>query len=197
MGVVLLGITVSGWVIYRFRQTRALTVAQFFEIRYSRRFRIFAGLLAFISGLVNFGIFPAVGARFFIYFCGLPLSFTVLGITIGTFPVVMLVFLSIALFFVFAGGQVAVLITEFIQGIFANTVFLVLVVYFLILIGWDQIFQAVTTAPPDASLINPYHTSQVKDFNLWYFLIGMAGVIYGKMSWQGTQGVQFLRKERP
>lgn len=188
MGVVLLGITVSGWVIYRFRQTRALTMAQFFEIRYSRRFRIFAGLLAFVSGVVNFGIFPAVGARFFIYFCGLPLSFTVLGITIGTFPVVMIVFLSIALFFVFAGGQVAVLITEFFQGIFANTIFLVLVIYFLFLIGWDQIYQAVTTAPPDASLINPYHTSHVKDFNLWYFLIGMAGVIYGKMSWQGTQG---------
>jgi solute:Na+ symporter, SSS family len=188
MGVVLLGITVSGWVIYRFRQTRALTMAQFFEIRYSRRFRIFAGLLAFISGLINFGIFPAVGARFFIYFCGLPLSFTLLGITISTFPVVMITFLSIALFFVFAGGQVAVLITEFFQGIFANVVFLVLVIYFLVLIGWDQIFQAVTTAPANASLINPYHTSQVKDFNLWYFLIGMGGVIYGKMSWQGTQG---------
>ena len=142
MGVVLLGITVSGWVIYRFRQTRALTVAQFFEIRYSRRFRIFAGLLAFTAGLVNFGIFPAVGARFFIYFCGLPLSFTVLGLTIGTFPVVMIVFLSIALFFVFAGGQVAVLITEFIQGIFANAVFLILVIYFLLIVGWDQIFEA-------------------------------------------------------
>jgi solute:Na+ symporter, SSS family len=188
MGLVLLGITVSGWVIYRFRQTRALTVAQFFEIRYSRRFRIFAGLLAFISGIINFGIFPAVGARFFIYFCGLPLSFTLLGITISTFPVVMIVFLGIALFFVFAGGQVAVLITEFLQGVFANTVFLVLVIYFLIIIGWDQIFQAMTTAPANASLINPYHTSQVKDFNLWYFLIGMGGVIYGKMSWQGTQG---------
>jgi solute:Na+ symporter, SSS family len=188
MGVVLLLITVSGWVIYRFRQTRALTVAQFFEIRYSRRFRIFAGLLAFISGLINFGIFPAVGARFFIYFCGLPLSFTLLGVSISTFPVVMIVFLSIALFFVFAGGQVAVLITEFLQGIFANTVFLALVIYFLVLIGWDQIFVAVTTAPPETSLINPYHTSNVKDFNLWYFLIGMAGVIYGKMSWQGTQG---------
>jgi solute:Na+ symporter, SSS family len=188
MGVVLLMITVSGWVIYRFRQTRALTMAQFFEIRYSRRFRIFAGLLAFVSGLINFGIFPAVGARFFIYFCGLPLSFTVLGLSISTFPVVMMVFLSIALFFVFAGGQVAVLITEFLQGIFANTVFLVLVIYFLVMIGWDQIFQAVTIAPRDASLINPYHTSNVKDFNLWYFLIGMVGVIYGKMSWQGTQG---------
>jgi solute:Na+ symporter, SSS family len=188
MGVVLLGITVSGWVIYRFRQTRALTVAQFFEIRYSRRFRIFAGLLAFTAGLVNFGIFPAVGARFFIYFCGLPLSFTVLGLSIATFPIVMFVFLSIALFFVFAGGQVAVLITEFIQGIFANAVFLVLVIYFLLIVGWDQIFEAVSMAPPDASLINPFHTSQTRDFNLWYFLIGMAGVIYGKMSWQGTQG---------
>jgi solute:Na+ symporter, SSS family len=188
MGVVLLLITVSGWVIYRFRQTRALTMAQFFEIRYSRRFRIFAGLLAFISGLINFGIFPAVGARFFIYFCGLPLSFVFLGVPVSTFPVVMIVFLSIALFFVFAGGQVAVLITEFLQGVFANTVFLFLVIYFLIIIGWDQIFQAVTTAPADASLINPYHTSQVKDFNFWYFLIGMGGVIYGKMSWQGTQG---------
>jgi hypothetical protein len=62
----------------------------------------------------------------------------------------------------------------------------VLVIYFLILIGWDQIFQAVTTAPrciPDQSV----STCHVQDFNL-VFLIGMAGVIYGKMSWQGTQG---------
>jgi SSS family solute:Na+ symporter len=72
MNVVVLIITVSGWVIYRFRQTRALTLAEFFERRYSRSFRVFAGLVAFFSGLVNFGIFPAVGARFFIYYCGLP-----------------------------------------------------------------------------------------------------------------------------
>jgi SSS family solute:Na+ symporter len=188
MGVVLLGITVSGWVLYRFRQTRALTMAQFFEIRYSRRFRIFAGLLAFLSGIVNFGIFPAVGARFFLYFCGLPLSFPFLGLEIATFPVIMVIFLSLALYFVFAGGQIAVLITEFLQGIFANAVFLVLIVLLLSIVDWTHIYEALAAAPKDASLLNPYHTSNVKDFNLWYFLIGMAGVIYGKMSWQGTQG---------
>ncbi len=188
MGVVLLAITVSGWVIYRFRQTRALTMAQFFEIRYSRRFRIFAGLLAFISGIVNFGIFPAVGARFFIYFCGLPPTLSVGGLAVPMFPLVMALFLSIALYFLFAGGQIAVIITEFVQGIFVNSVFIVIVIYFLLTIDWQHIFAAVITAPPDASLINPYHTSKVKDFNLWYFLIGVAGVIYGKMSWQGTQG---------
>jgi solute:Na+ symporter, SSS family len=188
MAIVLLGITVSGWVIYRFRETRALTMAQFFEIRYSRTFRIFAGLLAFASGLINFGIFPAVGARFFIYFCGLPLAWNVLGVSISSFPVVMFAFLSIALYFVFAGGQVAVLITEFIQGILTNAIFLTIVILCMFLVSWDQIYQAVTIVPPDASLINPYHAGSVKDYNFWYFLIGMAGVIYGKMSWQGTQG---------
>jgi SSS family solute:Na+ symporter len=188
MGVVLVAITVSGWVIYRFRQTRALTMAQFLEIRYSRRFRIFAGILAFLSGIVNFGIFPAVGARFFMYFCGLPLSIPIAGFDVATFPVVMLVFLAIALYFVFAGGQIAVLITEFIQGIFVNMVFLSIVILFALTIDWTTVFEGLSSAPTDASLLNPYHTSNVKDFNLWYFLIGVVGVIYGKMSWQGTQG---------
>jgi SSS family solute:Na+ symporter len=188
MAVVLLAITVSGWVIYRFRQTRALTIAQFLEIRYSRNFRIFAGILAFVSGLLNFGIFPAVSARFLIYFCGLPLSINIAGLDITTFPLVMAGFLLISLYFVFAGGQIAVIITEFLQGIFSNFTFLVIITFCLFFVNWDQIFQAVTSAPKDASLINPYKTSEVPDFNIWYFLINVVGVIYVKLSWQGTQG---------
>ena len=108
MGVVILILTVSGWVIYRFRQTRSLTLAEFFERRYSRGFRVFAGLIAFLSGIINFGIFPAVGARFFIYYCGLPLSVSILGLEIATFPLMIIVLLATALFFVFSGGQIAV-----------------------------------------------------------------------------------------
>lgn len=188
MGAVLLAVTVSGWVLYRFRQTRAFTLAQFFEIRYSRNFRIFAGILGFISGILNFGIFPAVSARFIIYFCGLPLYISILGLQVSTFPLVMAAFLSISLYFVFAGGQIAVIITEFIQGIFSNLTFIFMVVICLFVVNWDQIFTAVSSAPKDASLINPFQTSKVPDFNLWYFLIGVVGVIYGKLSWQGTQG---------
>ena len=188
MAVVLLAITVSGWVIYRFRQTRALTIAQFLEIRYSRNFRIFAGILAFISGLLNFGIFPAVSARFLIYFCGLPLHFNAAGFEVSTFAAVMAAFLLISLYFVFAGGQIAVIITEFIQGVFSNFTFLVIIFVCLLFVNWDQVFEAVRTVPKDASLINPYKTSEVPDFNFWYFLINVIGVVYVKLSWQGSQG---------
>ena len=65
-------VTLSGFVVYRYRATRAMTLGQFFEMRYSRRFRIFAGILAWFSGIIGFGLLPSVGARFFINFCGSP-----------------------------------------------------------------------------------------------------------------------------
>ncbi len=187
MSVVILIITVSGWVIYRFRRTRALTLPEFFERRYSKNFRVFAGLVAFISGLINFGIFPAVGARFFIYFCGLPHDIAILGLAVPTFPLVMIVLLGIALFFVFTGGQIAVIVTDFAQGLFVNVVFVAIVLYLFVQVDWTQIIEALASAPQEASLINPFKTSHVEDFNLVYFLIGIFGVIYGAMSWQGTQ----------
>ena len=187
MAVVVVGISVSGWVLYRFRQTRALTMAQFFEIRYSRNFRIFAGALAFLSGIINFGIFPAVSARFFIYFCGLPGTIDILGLHVSTFAVVMIVILWIPLYFVFSGGQIAVMITDFLQGIFVNAVFIVIVIVLMLKVDWAQIFQALSQAPAAASLVDPFKTGSTKDYNFWYFFIGMIGVIYGKLSWQGTQ----------
>ena len=219
-GIILLAITMSGWVIYRFRMTRSLTLAQFFEKRYSRKFRIFAGMVAFFAGLINFGIFPAVGAQFFINFCGLPDSF--LGIPM--YPLVMIVLLGIALYFVYTGGQIAVIIADFFQGVFVTIVLFIVTLYLLFTIGWDQVSDSLQDTPiklakeeiqnlrnddsfqsltldeqsskineinvkfENSSRINPFKTSHVEDFNFWYFLIGIIGVMYGALSWQGSQG---------
>ena len=184
---VVLIITVSGFVHYRFRQTRCLTLPEFLERRYSRNFRIFTGIVVFVSGIINFGIFPAVGARFFINFIGLPRNLDLLGFEISTFALTMIVLLSIALFFVFTGGQVAVIVADFIQGTFVNVIFLVIIGYLLTIVDWTQVFEALSQAHESRSLTNPFKTSQVEDFNFWYFLIGTLGVIYVVMSWQGTQ----------
>ena len=192
--VILVGMSVLGWVVYRFRQTRALTMAQFFEMRYSRKFRIFGGLLAFISGIINLGIFPAVSARFFIYFCGLPDYIYVLGIPVSIFAFVMFVVIFIPIYFIFSGGQIAVMFTDFIQGVFVNIVFVLIVIALMLKVDWTHIGQALTSAPPDASLINPFKSSNVKDFNFWYFFIGMLGLIYTKLSWQGNQAFNVSAK---
>ena len=52
-------LSLFAWVTYRMRETRCFTLAQFYEVRYSRKFRIAAGMLTWISGIVNYGIFPA------------------------------------------------------------------------------------------------------------------------------------------
>ena len=111
-------IGLSRWVTYRFRQTRALTMAQFLEMRYGKKFRIFAGSICFTSGVINFGIFPAVGANFFNNFCGFAESFTLLGLTLPTYPALTLGLVVVVLHFAMVGGQIAVMTTDFLQATF-------------------------------------------------------------------------------
>lgn len=180
-------VTVTGWVNYRFRRTRALTLSEFFERRYSRRFRIFAGSVAFGAGLINFGIFPAVEARFFIHYLGLPEFWHLGSLAIPLFPTIMLIQLGSAVWFVLSGGHVSVLVTDFIQGVFAYVVFLVLAAWLMQTVGWDDVATVMRQAPPGLSKVNPFDTGYVADFNVTYFLIGVIGLFYGAMSWQGTQ----------
>jgi len=183
-------LVMTGWVYYRLRETRALTVAQFFEMRYSRRFRIFAGLVCWLSGIINFGIFPAVAARFLIYFCGLPLEFAFPGTSfmIPTYPAIMVAELGIALFFVNTGGQVSVMVTEVAQGMIACFAYIAIVIAVLVLVPWHSELTALKMAPANASMLNPFQTGSVHDFNVWYYLISIFALFYGYQTWLGTQG---------
>lgn len=191
--VILVGMSVMGWVVYRFRQTRALTMAQFFEMRYSRNFRIFAGFLAFTSGIINMVIFPSVSARFFIYFCGIP-EIGYIGPFSGTFLLTTGVMVLVPLFFILTGGHIAVMFTDFIQGVFVNIVFVIITILLLVQIDWSTISETMSSVPKDASLINPFHSGNVQDFNIWYFFIGMFGLIYTKLSWQGNSSFNVAAK---
>jgi len=178
-------VALTGWLYYRFRETRALTLAQFFEIRYSKNFRVFTGLLAFVSGILNFGIFPAVGARFFIYFCGFPNTVDILGTNASTFAIVMIILLSISVYYVLTGGQVTVIVTDFVQGILCYIFLIIIAVVLMVKFNWTTVIQALSMAPDGASMLHPLQTGKIKDFNMWYFVIALIGSLYNGLSFQG------------
>jgi len=140
-------ITLTGWVTYRFRETRCLTLAQFFEVRYSRNFRIYAGVIVWLSGILNFGIFPYVASNFFVYFCGLPAEFTLMDSVIPTYWVIMGLTTGMALLYTVVGGHITVMITDCTQGIFVGIGLVVLCVFFLSQYSWSSMVESMNNAP--------------------------------------------------
>jgi SSS family solute:Na+ symporter len=179
-------VAITGFVVYRFRETRALTLAQFFEMRYSRRFRIFAGGLGFVAGIMNFGIIPAIGARFFVYFLGLPQKLLLGGIAIPTYVVLMAVLLAITVYLTVSGGQITVMITDCASGLMDQWMFLVVIAAMLCMFSWSQISTSLLDCPPGQSLMNPFDSLRLQDFNLWYVLMSVFVAVYGTMAWQNA-----------
>jgi len=180
-------IALSGWVVYRFRKTRSLTLAQFFETRYSRRFRVFAGILAWLAGIINFAIFPSVGARFFIEYLGLPHVFFIAGLPIDTYTLLIVSLVGLALSLVFSAGQVAVMVVDFLLGVLTFGVLIALLVLFAWKMDWHDMMGVLQTAPPGQSLVVPTDSGG-HGFNMWFFLINLLMAFYTTMAWQGSQG---------
>ena len=181
-------LALSGFVTYRYRETRAMTMAQFFEMRYSRRFRIFSGALAWTSGIFNYGIFPAVSANFIIKFTGLPTDFQFLGLTLQTLPVTMALLLGVAAAMAMLGGQIAGMVTDMIQGQFVTIAMLVILIVLFYHMSWAQVVEGLRHSPEGHSRINPFKQDKVEDFNAWFFMMAAFLQVYGTKAWQGSQG---------
>ncbi|MFA6929521.1 MAG: sodium:panthothenate symporter [Lentisphaeria bacterium] len=182
-----LGLT--GYCIYRFRETRAMTMGQFFEMRYSRKFRIFAAILQSISGVVNYAIFPAVSARFIIYYCNLPLHFDFLGMTWATFHVVMLLFLGLAVMIVTRGGQITVMVCDCVQGLLNYPLMAVVVIAILFRFSWfEEMAPTLLDREIGKSMLNPFDVNKLRTFNLFYVMVGIISNVFNRMAWSGTQG---------
>jgi len=180
--------TLTGFIIYRYRETRVMTIAQFFEVRYSKRFRIFTGILAFISGVINYAIFPAVGARFIIYYTGLPTELTAAGWSVPTIAPMMLLFLGVALTIALIGGQLTIMVTDCVQGIFSYIGYAIVLAAVLTVFSFKEFGEVMLSRGPGVSFVNPFDTADLKDFNLLFIFIGLIASVYNRMAWQGAQG---------
>ena len=177
-----LGLT--GWCFYRFRETRAMTLGQFLEMRYNRPLRVFASVLRVAADILTELFLPAIAARFFIYFFDLPFYYTIFGVTLSTYASLMALTMSIALFIIFAGGSVALLVTDCIQGIMCYPMFMLIVIFALYKFDWStNIVPVMFDRVPGESFMNPFDIANLRDFNIFMLTVGIVKRILNRAVW--------------
>ncbi len=97
--------------------------------------------------MLNFGIIPAVGARFMVYILGFPPELHLFGVTVPTFVLLMAAFLSVNLFVTLTGGLITILMTNCIEGIISQIMYVILIFGLLSLVSWTQINTSITHQP--------------------------------------------------
>ena len=178
---VFMGLT--GYCIYQFRETRAMSMGQFLEMRYNRSLRIFACFLRSIAEMMANIIMPAIAARFFIYYLGLPEKFDLFGWQCPTFMVIVVITLTMAISLICMGGTLSIVITDTMQGLLFFPVILIFIVFILSKFSWSQeIVQVMSDRAPGESFMNPYDVSGLRDFNMFALIVTFMGTILHRAS---------------
>ncbi|MBR4667094.1 MAG: sodium:panthothenate symporter, partial [Lentisphaeria bacterium] len=172
-------LSLTGFVTYRLRETKALSMGQFLEMRYSRSFRMFCAILRTSVEMLSNAILPALSARFFIYLLGIPHYIDIFGLKIQSLALVVAGVLILAAFIILAGGQLALLITDTIQGLLTYPLIFTFTLYIILSFSWwDEIVPVMADRIPGESFINPYDIQSLRDFNLFAVVVGIfAGIL--------------------
>ena len=179
-------LSLTGFCIYRYRQTRSLSLGEFLERRYNRPLRIFAMILRTSAEMLTNTIGPAIAARVFIYLFDWPAKLHFLGLTIDTFMLVMAVTLLLALTIISCGGMLALLVTDCLQGLLCYPIFVIFVIYVFYNFSWDnEIVPTLANRVPGESFLSPFDISELKDFNAFAIFVTIFGTVLNRGIWYG------------
>lgn len=124
----------SGFIIAGLRRHGVMTVPEFYERRYSRRVRLVGGILLFVGGVLNMGIF--------LKFDGILLS-EVLGFGPDAVAVIMALMLVIVIAYTVLGGMFSVVVTDFVQFVVLSAGLLIATVAVLVAFPPQELSAAV------------------------------------------------------
>ncbi|CUS96980.1 sodium:solute symporter family protein [Candidatus Kryptobacter tengchongensis] len=113
----------TGFVVSKLRKLKVITIPEFYEMRYSKGVRLFGGMILFLGGVLNMGVFLKFDGLFLAEVMGFGLERDVLFL-------IMTIMLLIVITYTVLGGMFSVVITDFMQfvilsfGMFITTFFI-------------------------------------------------------------------------
>ncbi|MBN1225025.1 MAG: sodium:solute symporter family protein [Candidatus Aminicenantes bacterium] len=171
--VCILAIGLTGFIVYKLRQLRVMTIPEFYEIRFGKKVRVVGGIILTLGGILNMGLFLQAGARF------------MMGITGYSHPAGLKFFMSVMLIMVLIytvlGGMISVVLNDFLQFIVLSIGMIVGSFYAIKQIGWDNLFVAPESVD-SAAWLNP--VSEGSGFGMIYVLFMVVLTFSAGALWQ-------------
>jgi SSS family solute:Na+ symporter len=144
--ICILAIGLTGFIVYKLRKMRIMTIPEFYQRRFGRKTRIVGGTILALGGILNMGLFLQAGARF------------MMGVTGYSNPsglqLFMTVMLIMVLIYTVLGGMVSVVINDFVQFVVLSIGMLIGSFFIIHKMGWKTLFEAPANVNP-AAWFNP------------------------------------------
>ena len=175
--ICILAIGLTGFIVYKLRELRIMTIPEFYEKRFGRSVRIVGGIILAVGGILNMGLFLQASARF------------MMGITgygsLAGLKIFMSVMLIMVLVYTVLGGMVSVVVNDFVQFVVLSVGMLIGSFYVIKAIGWGPLFEIPATADR-ATWFNPI--GEGSGFGMMYVLFMVILTFSAGALWQsGTQ----------
>lgn len=193
-GAATLFIGLTGFMVKGMRRSKAATVAEYYQMRYSRGVRLFGGLIIAIAGILNYGVFLQIEATFIRIVMGMPEAITLSTSTPGsgvweieTVKIVMTTLLLVVLSYTLLGGMVSVVLTDYVQFIVLTIGFAAATWWVFThehVLGFQGMVEAVQTHRPEYG-VNPFIHKLAADGETWLG-VGVLWILWQCMHWLGT-----------
>ena len=176
----------TGFIIKPLLDMKIVTIPEFFSRRFNKSVRFFVGILMAIGGILNFGVFPGVEAKFINIVTGIPE---------GEVLITMVVMLTIVLLYTLFGGMVSVIITNYIQYALLSFGMVFITVAGFLKVDWSSLVETVNTSIGEKGL-NPFFPSITSGefglgFMVWQVLFWIALLV----GWQAISMRLFASKD--
>ena len=156
----------TGFIVSGLRKLNVITIPEFYEMRFSKGVRILGGILLFLGGVLNMGVFLKMDGVF-------------LTVTMGFSPdilaLVMTFMLLVVVSYTVLGGMFSVVITDFIQFVILTFGMLVATFFILMHISFGEIAATVVEQFGREGL-DPTANPRFGWFFLFWMLIGSVAI---------------------